>query len=173
MLEFGWGTGDERGCQPAASLDDDPMLLEFQLAQVFSAPPGGSTASPVGDSGAEMEITFDPDVQLAAPMQASNETQLANAINSMETDAASAVGRSDSLVSAVVNLTVTASAVAADNIIDEYADLQGVEDIAGCIDLHEAEDIDGCAAFCRKMFRKASEPVLPRPPSPLVADVQK
>ncbi|CAD6338931.1 unnamed protein product [Miscanthus lutarioriparius] len=74
MLELGWGPGDERGCQPAASLDDDPMLLEFQLAQAFAAPPGGSTAHPEGNSGGEAEITFGPSVQLVAPEQASDET---------------------------------------------------------------------------------------------------
>ena len=74
MLELGWGPGDEWGCQPAASLDDDPMLLEFQLAQAFAAPPGGSTAHPEGNSGGETEITFGPSVQLVAPEQASDET---------------------------------------------------------------------------------------------------
>lgn len=46
MLELDWGPRDERGCQPAMSLDDDLMLLEFQLAYVLTTPPGGSTAHP-------------------------------------------------------------------------------------------------------------------------------
>ena len=66
---------------------------------------------------------------------------------------------------------MTASATAAGNIINEYADLQGVEDTGGCIDLHRTENMG--ASFCRQMFRKVPEPVLPRPASPLVADVQK
>jgi hypothetical protein len=68
---------------------------------------------------------------------------------------------------------VTASAAAAGNIINEYADLQGVEDTGGCTDLHGTEDISDCASFCRKMFRKVPEPILPRLASPPVADVQK
>jgi len=88
ILELGKGSGDERGCQPAASLDD-PMLLEFQLAQAFAAPPGGSIARPEGDSRGEAEFTFRPNVQLAAPKQASNGTQLADVVNNMEIDAAS------------------------------------------------------------------------------------
>jgi len=103
MLELGWGLGEERGCHPAASLDDDPMLLEFQLAQAFAAPTGGSTVRPEVDSRGEAEITFGPSVQLAAPEQASDETQLVDAVN----------------ISATVDLPVTASAVATDNIVYE------------------------------------------------------
>jgi hypothetical protein len=65
---------------------------------------------------------------------------------------------------------VTASAAAAENIVDEHADLQGGEDTCGCT---ETEDIGGCASFCRRMFSKVPEPLLPRPASPQVVDVQK
>jgi hypothetical protein len=71
------------------SLDDDSMLLEFQLAQVFAAPPRGSTAHPESYSGGETEITFGASVRLAAPEQTSDETQLVNVVNNMEIDEAS------------------------------------------------------------------------------------
>ena len=95
----------------------------------------------------------------------------------MEIDAASlgsAAGQSDNPVSAAVDLAVTASATAAGNIINEYADLQGVEDISGCTNLQGKVGIGGCTSFCKHMsFKDVPELLLPWLASPLVANVQK
>ncbi|CAD6268906.1 unnamed protein product [Miscanthus lutarioriparius] len=45
----------------------------------------------------------------------------------------------------------------------------GAEDTEGCT---ETEDNGDCASFCRKMFRKVPEPLLPRPASPQVVKKQ-
>jgi hypothetical protein len=62
------------------------MLPEFQLTQALAALLGGSTAHPEGASEGEVEITFGSGVQLTAPDQVSDETQLADQVNSAEID---------------------------------------------------------------------------------------
>ncbi|CAD6268904.1 unnamed protein product [Miscanthus lutarioriparius] len=80
-----------------------------------------------------------------------------------------AAGWGVSTDSAVVDLAVMASPAAEENIINEDTDLQGAEDTEGCT---ETEDNGDCASFCRKMFRKVPEPLLPRPASPQVVKKQ-
>lgn len=125
-----------------------------------------------------MEIAIRSGVQLAALEQATStgDGWVDDVVNMMEIDAAplgSTVGRSNRPNLVIVDLVMTRSVADVDNIIDEYADLQGVE-VSGCTNLQGKEGIGGCTSFCKHMsFKDVPELVLPWLASPLVANVQK